>query len=265
MRIAILGSKSSESPVEDFDRNRTDQFDAACEELGTSLATAEVTHEILVESDGSRTVDLVVVNAMRALQATDRRCVVECWYRTKPKPGESEVEEPYRGSDYGWIRKRPVPFAHVGSVHVRMMQSADVVIVVGGGRNTYLAGQVARATGTRLIPVSAFGGAGRLLWYEAEAESHTDSLASKLMEPHRFRNLDTLELVVSSILAEIDSLPRVMVVHGRSRVRDGVKKALCDSGATPIVMRESSLEGSTIPEEFERPPTVEPSVPSGGS
>ena len=158
-------------------RSRTSNFDPVCSAVGRSLKKNG--HTIMVESDGYRTADVSVVNGVRTLGAA-LRGPVEAWYRTKTKAGTSGPgREPFTNDR--WVTKRPIPVAHVGPAHMRMLSEAHVAIVIGGSNSSYLAGQVARALDVRLLPVAAFGGAGRLLWQEVRDQVGTSG--ARAMDP----------------------------------------------------------------------------------
>jgi predicted nucleotide-binding protein len=243
MRIAILGSRDSNPEVEPFD-NETD-FERVCSELGRVLSGAA--HTLIVESDRERTADMSVVNGVRQLDPASRG-PVEVWHRTKAKAGTSRPRKEPFASD-SWIKKIPIQVAHVGSAHVRMLSNAHMVVVIGGGSNAYLAGQTARALDVRLLPVAAFGGAGRLLWQEVSSQVASNA---RTIDERNLSQLGTLSNVVSAIEAEVASLPRIMIVHGRSDDKDEVARLLRLSGAASVVMQDDSTAGETIPTEFER-------------
>jgi hypothetical protein len=190
MRIAIFGSRASKEPVEAFANE--EQFESVCTELGALLGRAG--HTLIVESDRERTADAGVVDGVRGLGPSSRGRV-EVWHRTRPKAGGGRVRTPFSGEP--WVDKIPIPVAYVGPAHMRMLSRIDVAIVIGGGNNAYLAGQAARALDVRLIPVAAFGGAGRLLWQEICDASGPAS--ARAMDAHRFAQLGTVEKVLSAI------------------------------------------------------------------
>jgi hypothetical protein len=243
MRIAIFGSDWSKSPVEAF--SHVDEFESTCRSLAERLATSR--HVVMVESDGKRTADIHVVEAIDE-SGHREESVVEAWYRTKTKASDKPIHEPFPNLD--WVVKRPVPVTYVGSAHLHMLRNADVAVIIGGGRNAYLAGQAARAMDVRLIPIAAFGGAGRLLWSEVRQEVGPSN--AKEMDRDRFRLLDTLSHVVDAVVDEINSLPRIMIVHGRSEVSEEICTLVAATGATAFRMIDTSQIGGTIPEEFER-------------
>jgi hypothetical protein len=243
VRIAIFGSRASKTPVEAFANE--DQFESVCSELGAVLGRAG--HTLIVQSDRERTADAGVIDGVRQLDP-GRRGRVEVWHRTRPKVDGGRIRTPFRNDP--WIDKIPIPVAYVGPAHMRMLSRIDVAIVIGGGNNAYLAGQAARALDVRLIPVAAFGGAGRLLWQEIR--DATGPASARAMDAHRFAQLGTVEKVVSAIHEEVRSLPRLMIVHGRSNDKDAVAALLRTNGATPIIMKDSFVAGETIPAEFER-------------
>jgi Predicted nucleotide-binding protein containing TIR-like domain len=145
-----------------------------------------------------------------------------------------------------------LPQSLLAPSHLRMLRDADVAIVVGGGKYAYPAGLAAALMGVRLIPVATFGGAGEVLWHE-----FTDQFDRPMARLPARNTWDDLtgapQQVLDAIARELDALPRLMLVHGRSTDRVRVAEIL-DAGGfqAPIVLREQFRAGQTIPEKFER-------------
>jgi len=152
MRVALFGSCGSRHEVEPFANEEL--FDSVCAKLGEGLGSASARHTLIVESDEKRTADARVVAGIRRLDAGSRGGV-EAWYRTGKKASGNPVHEPYAGDS--WVIKVPVPVAHIGPAHMRMLQKVDLAIVIGGGNNAYLAGQAARAMTRRFCPPDCSG------------------------------------------------------------------------------------------------------------
>jgi predicted nucleotide-binding protein len=147
---------------------------------------------------------------------------------------------------------KPLSETRVTSVHLRMLRDADLAIVIGGGSNSYAAGLAASLMGVRLIPVAAFGGAGRLLWQQL-----SDQFESPVVKLPLRRTWDRVaanpEHAIDVIRQELASLPRLMIVHGRSKDQVIVQEILKAHGIVhPIVLQETFKAGHTIPEKFER-------------
>ena len=104
----------------------------------------------------------------------------------------------------------------------------------------------------RVIPVAAFGGAGRLLWQQFSDQ--LESPTAKLPSRRTWDNLaGTPGEAIEAIRQEIAALPRLMIVHGRSADRVLIEQTLKAQGVIdPIVLRDRFKAGETIPERFER-------------
>ncbi len=246
MKIAVFGSSNSPNPVGDaiVDSHALEDF-----YVNLGLVLAEFPHGLLVETDGPRTADRLVVDGMlRSRQAQQVRIWV--YYRTGRRPDLPFAEE--AAANTGMFLFKPLPSARVSAAHLRILRDADLAIIAGGGANSYAAGLAASLMGVRLIPVAAFGGAGRLLWQQLSDQF--DSPIAKLPSRHTWDNIaGTPERAIEVIRQEITVRPRLMIVHGRSNDRILVEQILRAQGVTdPIVLRERFKAGETIPEKFER-------------
>jgi predicted nucleotide-binding protein len=225
----------------------TDQFQDFCRELGARLAGTS--HTILVESDSMRSADRAVVQGM--MEAPEEPVArISLYYRAL-----RHDEAPFAGER----RRRPRAFRLVSlnedllsSTHLQMLRDADAAIIIGGGKNSYAAGNIAALIGVRLIPVGTFRGAGEKLWQELRDPVHRPDAPFPASENWE-RLTGTAPQVLDAITDEVDAFPRVMVVHGRSADRIRVAQILREAGVrAPIVLRDELGVGKTIPEKFER-------------
>ena len=246
MRIAVFGSTSSGAPVGDTitDVRAIQEF---CANLGSLIS--ELPHALLVTSDLESTADRLVVDGILTANRT-RQTRIWVYHQPSRRP-DRPFSTASAVAESTFIFK-PIPSAQGIASALSRLRDADVAIVVGGGSNSYTAGLAASLMKVRLIPVATFGGAGRLLWQQLSDQF--DSPTVKLPTRHTWDNLaGTPEKAIEVIRREISSLPRLMIVHGRSPDRMIVEQILQDLGVTaPIVLRERFKVGETIPERFER-------------
>lgn len=246
MRIAVFGSSHSSTPVGDAITDASGMADF-CGQLGRILA--EFPYSLLVETDTGHTTDGLVANSV---VTAPQRSSITIWVYYQPGRRHDLPFARQSSENPGRFIFKPLPTARTSASHMRILRDADVAIIVGGGGNSYAAGLAASLLRVRLIPVATFGGAGRLLWQQLSDQ--LDSPVAKLPSRSTWDNLSgTPEMALEVIRREIASLPRIMVVHGRSNDRQLVEQLLLVHGVTdPIVLRERFTVGKTIPEKFER-------------
>jgi predicted nucleotide-binding protein len=246
MRIALFGSIGPGYVVGDpiTDIPALTEF---CRRLGAALA--DTPHALLVGTDDEKTVDRMVVDGILSSGRPPRMRV--CVYH-QPARRPDQPYAPQSAANPGTFIYKPLLAARVSASHLRILRDADVAIIIGGGGNSYAAGLAASLLKVRLIPVAAFGGAGRLLWQQLSEQ--VDSPVAKLPSRSTWDNISgTPEAAITAITREISALPRLMIVHGRSADRAVVEQVLRDEGVTdPIVLRDRFRAGGTIPETFER-------------
>lgn len=244
MKIAIFGSSSTSNEVGDGIMEPRD-LEVFCRRLGVILA--DFPHTLLVESDNPRTADRLVVDGLLASQP-GVKAQIWAYNRTRRNDRAPFADEQGRFGEL--FLPKPVSLERVGPSHLQMLRDSQLAIVVGGGSNAYTAGLAATLMGVRLIPVAAFGGAGRLLWQQL-----TDQFGwsvAKLPSRHTWDRLGHAQAALEAINREISALPRIMIVHGRDSDREAVKEILHTQGvAAPIVLREQFRPGDTITEKFE--------------
>lgn len=246
MRIAIFGSSSTSNEVGDGIIEPRD-LEVFCQQLGSSLAAFP--HSLLVESDNPRTADRLIVDGLLASHPRVKAqiCV---YHRTRRNSRPPFADEQARFGDL--FLDVPLSLERISPSHLQMLRESQTAIVVGGGSNAYTAGLAASLMGVRLIPVAAFGGAGRLLWQQLSGDF--GSSIAKLPARHTWDRLaGGPQTALDAILREIATLPRIMIVHGRDSDHELVKEILRAQGVTdPIVLRQRFKPGDTITEKFER-------------
>jgi hypothetical protein len=222
-------------------------LEAFCRQLGSVLA--EFSHTLLIESDDPRTVDRQVVDGILACYPKVK-ARISVYHRTQRYPSPPFADIQTRFGDL--FHTVPVSLERISPSHLQMLRESDLVVVLGGGSNTYTAGLTASLMGVRLIPIAAFGGAGRLLWQQL-SDSFGSSNA-KLPSRYTWDSLNgASQIVLQAIRRELTMLPRIMIIHGRDSDRELVKEILSAEGVLdPIILREQFKPGDSIMEKFER-------------
>ena len=139
--------------------------------------------------------------------------------------------------------------------HTDAVDRSDAVILIGGKEGTYAAGLSALLRRKMIITIPAFGGSARDLC-EIDEIDHTviDTL----------RNLDTneenwVDKLTDAISAEINSYPRILIVHGRGDDGTELLEKITNAGeceelrgiGEPLIMELSGKAALSIPEVFE--------------
>jgi hypothetical protein len=185
-------------------------------------------------------------------------------HRKSPDPASSPSAESLALEGFQRTENRDhyveVPY-HVGDpqlkAHTEAVERSEAVILIGGKEGTYAAGLSALLRRKMIIAIPAFGGSARDL---CEIEEINRMVIDEL------RNLDVsqkrwIETLTSAITAEINSYPRILIVHGRgddgTRLRDEIIKAgkqdanLAGIGE-PLIMDLSGRGALSVPEVFEK-------------
>lgn len=257
MRIAVLGSWP-DRPAWPMREDHA-AFSAACRRIGRDLAARG--HSLIVGSDGEHTADLHA--ALGALEV----------YGSEPAAGPARIlvvratdsiEKTNRPAFDTWRRKHPGVFIEyplaVGShAVVKLVQThlADAVILIGGAEHTEQAGTAAALSRKPLACIGSFGGAARAMnqrLHDAPARWGVGSdraplLLLGLQEPfgdHVWQQ--------ALQLSGIEDAPRLMLVHGRSRDRDKLKKHLLEKVGVRrvVVLADEPATTDTILSKFER-------------
>ncbi|WP_448639708.1 TIR domain-containing protein [Geodermatophilus sp. URMC 63] len=242
MRIAVFGSSKHMAEAE----SDAEAFAACCRGLGRAMA--DMPYKVLVESPRPRTADRWVVEGLLTAANPPR---AQVWVYLRDKPGQPRPFQDEADEHPGVLRYRPLNERSLAPAHLRMAREADVAIVVGGGEHAYPAGLAAAMMRVRLMPVATFGGAALRLWRE-----FTDDDARRVTCLPKHDTWDMLagtpQQVLDATTDELRSLPRLMLVHGRSNDRTVITDILQGAGfRVPIVLREQFSPGQTLPEKFE--------------
>lgn len=186
LRIAVFGSwrgsKAQEriKEVRNLDqiwtsKNNRECFDLACKELGREIARSG--HTLLVASDSPSTVDYHVVQgvieAAASLNATDPPIHVIRSRAPRSSQGEADCSEIMSAAieEYPNLFDKPEFFNGTfkdtdrsttkwEQVHDYVTDSADKVLVIGGGAATHRTANRALGQGKLVVPIGTFGGAG---------------------------------------------------------------------------------------------------------
>lgn len=204
MIVAISGSwKDYKRKVWNLKRNRA-EFAEACREIGSKLA--EHGHRVIIGSQSPNTADPHVVEGIaayvrgRGAGKTSHDPLVnilrprdELFPFRRLSQDMPQLFSRYEKEEPNW-----------DAAHLLAVERADAVLVIGGSDSSYLAGLSAITSGKTLIPVGAFGGAGRELLDRLLARTAPDGKEEyrPLYGPWTHRVLDQiLELLVTSLHA----------------------------------------------------------------
>lgn len=247
MRIAVFGSSETETSEGISPIWSKDSVEGFCRQFGSRLAVSLDT--LLVESDRSRTADWLVVGGLLDDGPPSKDQIVVYSRDPTDRPFEAESA---RSPDF--FRFIDTKDALLGPAHLSMLRDADVALVVGGGKHAYQAGLMAAGMGKRVLPIPAFGGAARDLYLELEFEFKIDRPSMRLPKKRHWERLNapTPSGAVDAAFEEIDNLPRLMVVHGRSPDREQLKIILDELGSDSVVVADSFDAGQVIPQAFMR-------------
>ena len=243
MNIAIFGSSR---PFLESEIAHRAEFKEFCLKLGDLFA--QKPHTVLrVASDGEITADRWIVESFAARVRDSRRHCVEVYPREGRDPFR-EIEKKYPSL----IVRPTLPEARKAvAAHLRMLLGADAALLVGGKDGVLNAGLAATLTRARVWPVGYFRGGA---WHFVQAAASTfDGSIARMPDRALTARLNTsVPSALAAIEEELDSFPRVMIVHGRSEDRKEVSAILNDVGISRVdVLVEQSREGRTIIEEFE--------------
>jgi predicted nucleotide-binding protein len=246
MRIALFGSTGSAQLVGDPIPDIPALTDF-CQRLGAALA--QFPHALLVGSDSDTTADRMVVDG---ILSSGQEPKMRVWVYHQPARRLDQPFATQSSANPGTFLYKPLQASRVSASHMRILRDADAAIVIGGGGHAYAAGLAASLLRIRLIPVATFGGAGRLLWQQLSEQ--LESPTAKLPSRSTWDNISgTPDAAIAAITREITALPRLMIVHGRSKDRVVVEELIRAEGAAdPIVLRDRFRTGGTIAETFER-------------
>ncbi|WBB67013.1 hypothetical protein [Micromonospora sp. WMMD812] len=160
--VAIVGSaepgRGYDPPLRD-----TASAAAAAEELGRELAAQQC--RIVVYSGDDEFIESAVVHGYVAAG--------------RAEPGSVQVRGPYDATTAGFaeVPRRPELFHVLPDASsdwevsfYRSLLAVDAVLLVGGGRSTFIAGLIALSRRVPLAPVAAFGGGAEKAWQRLRSE-----------------------------------------------------------------------------------------------
>ncbi|MFI6266106.1 hypothetical protein [Micromonospora sp. NPDC051006] len=175
--VAIVGSAA---PGRSYDPPLRDAAtaSAAAEELGRELAAQHC--RIVVFSGDEQFIESAVVRGYAAIADAES--------------GSIQVRGPYEDTRAGFaeVARRPELF-HVlpddstdwEVSFYRSLLAVDAVLLVGGGRSTFIAGLIALSRRVPLVPIAAFGGGAEKAWQRLRGEpdqATEDELAATAAE-----------------------------------------------------------------------------------
>jgi hypothetical protein len=139
-----------------------------------------------------------------------------------------------------------------GATHILAVQQADIIIILGGTEAAYNAAVAAVKLRRRLIAIPCFGGAARSILKRYPPPKCTE------LALHRewAQSVDWIEQLVARLEFEIQTYPKILLIHGRSRDRNIVRNIIINTPipgiSEPVIMEEHGHGTPTIPILFER-------------
>jgi hypothetical protein len=251
LKISIAGSWKKHDTRQWGLEGSYNEFKEACTLLGKSIATQIDDAIVKVLSDGKETADYYVVQgiveAIKKAQAKKIRISIDVPRNAPitPKPYGDLAR-----SCSSFFSYEPSNELTMTSKHFKWLEEADVVITIGGGHTTYLAGYAAILSKKRLLPIGSFGGASQKILdnfvLDRTPENEKDNVRG-LTNPWS-------EYVCQSVLELVKDFPKVMIVHGHSEDYEKLRRYLEGDELKlpkPVVMKYTFGEGKTLPEKFE--------------
>ena len=250
MRVAVIGSwpePDNAAPGETIE-----SFHGACQRVGRELI--ERGHSLIVGTDGPDTAGgQAVLGAIDALPAA-------------PSPNQGPriiVIRPTAPEDLFHDLRRRLPGVFVEQVvdaaswsvvKIVQIQQADAAILLGGAQRTEQAGLTAAVCGKPLACIGSFGGAAAKLNRRFINSPTTWNYRPGQAMPLRQLQEPFSEYVLRTALeaAWIEGAPKLMIIHGRSQDRDGLKDYLLKSVGRVIVLADEFANTDPIPLKFER-------------
>jgi hypothetical protein len=247
MRIAIFGSWKPLNEKWDF-RDCEENFRRACISLGKEIAKYE--HHVIVTGDDLRTADRWIVEGI----------IEKAQEAKKTRTPLVEVVERESGRFFrdDFTRKHPKLFTYHRKrhswwegVYLSSIKEADVILTIGGGKGTYLAGMASVIANKKLVPVGSFGGASEKLLDILESEKTNGEIKGTI----KILRGDWTNYVLETAIKFMgtSSYPKILIIHGRSNDWKKLKRFLQDNLglSDPIIMEQVFGEGKTLPEKFE--------------
>jgi hypothetical protein len=246
MKVVIFGSWKV-SMKNDWElRESKDLFENICFNLGSKIA--QKGHSIIVGSLSANTADFHVVKG-----------IVEEFKNKSLNYPLVKVLRPK--SKYFPFQNYSKDYPHIFTfcsqsqpywegAHLMAIKEADVVLVIGGSRNSYFAGLASIFVGKTLIPIGSFGGAGEKLLNILENMPDIENKEDFRRLHGPYTDL-TLEFILK--LMGFENYPKILIIHGRSDDRNDLKDYLQNTLKLPepIMMEQKFGDGKTLPEKFE--------------
>lgn len=230
MNISVVGSFQESMSKLPIPINKED-FEKACKAIGEALGENRhrliVAHRINPHGDRSQSAEAIALEGFRTTE--NRNCFAEV---------------PFHKGD-------PQLKAHTDAV-----DRSDAVILIGGKEGTYAAGLTALLRRKTIITIPAFGGSSKDLCEIDEIDRTVNDELRNL----DIRDSNWVSTLKDTIISEIKSYPRVLIIHGRGdngeRLRERIVKAgkeiECLQGiGEPLIMNLSGKGAVSIPEVFE--------------
>jgi hypothetical protein len=238
MNIAVVGSFQPGEKTDDMTDEKTgksasaptfDNFAKACRAIGKTIG--EGNHRLMVAHRFNP----------HGIQESAEAIALQGFFGTPNRV--HFVEVPHHKGD-------PQLKAHTDAV-----DRSDAVILIGGKEGTYAAGLSALLRRKMIITIPAFGGSARDLC-EIDEIDHTVIDALRNLDTNQEDWVDTL---TNAISAEINSYPRILIVHGRGDRGTDLLDRITSAGqthelrgiGTPLIMELSGKAALSIPEVFE--------------
>jgi hypothetical protein len=230
MNIAVVGSY--QESLNNLSRPIAFEiFEEACKAIGKALG--EGNHRLMVAHR---------INPHQDRKQSAEAIALEGFLETRN--GDHFVEVPHHDGD-------PQLKAHTEAVY-----RSDAVILIGGKEGTYAAGLTALLRRKMIITIPAFGGSAKDL---CEIREIDRTVIDQL------RNLDTsreewLHILVGAINSEINSYPRILIVHGRGDNGKELRDKIIGTGkcqgkllgiGEPAIMELTGKGAVSVPEVFE--------------
>ena len=258
--IAVVGSAD---PERSYDPPLRAQEDAtrACEEIGRALADRRC--RLLVYSSDSQFIEAAVVRGFLE--------------EGQPPPGSIQIRAPFgkAGADFGTGDANGAPFDVRPDTSrdwqvsfYRSLVDVDAVILMGGGRSTFIAGIIALALKIPILPLATFGGEAERVW-EALDRIRNDAGADDVAMMARSWGADSAQKNVESLLRQrerreerLREEERALADYRRNSVRSLAVAALLlilGLGIIPLVFATTPSTAGNIAALMATPLLVAPS------
>jgi CAP12/Pycsar effector protein, TIR domain len=246
MRISIFGSYYTKNTGDWKFRAKKEDFAECCRQLAQQLAPE---HSIVVYgSVGEHTADYYFVEGI--MQKMGKRKVKKPLIEVICRKGSQDTFRRFAKENpslFSFHSKEPL---WREGAHILTVQESDVILTVGGGKGTWVAGMVALVAKKKLVPVASFGGASAQLLEAAQTVCSGETL-----EKYKCLNSpwSTYALEQTIELLGVNKTPHLLIIHGRSKDWLQLKNWLQDQAGLErvVVMQEVFGEGRTLPEKWE--------------